>query len=55
MKIIIWLISTLLGVCVGTGLVVSVQEGSLSSFVLAVAMMCALILAILWMIIDDNE
>lgn len=55
MKIVIWLVSTLLGVCVGTGLVVSVQEGSLSSFVLAVAMICALILAVLWMIIDGDK
>ncbi len=55
MKIISWFLSTMIGVCVGTGLVVSVQEGSLSSFVLAVAMMCSLILALLWIIINDDE
>ena len=50
MKIIIWLLSTLLGVCVGTGLIVSILERSLSSFLLAVAMICALALVIMLMI-----
>lgn len=55
MKIVSWLASTLLGVCVGTSLVVSVLERSVSSFLLAVAMMCAIIFAISWMIVNDDD
>lgn len=55
MKIFSWLLSTLLGACIGTSLVVSILERNLSSFLLAVAMTCFLVLALMWMVNDGDK